>query len=184
MVTIIPFYGDKGEYGCFSNFYKLNPYEYNLPACVHCENIPNKIICNYSEKAIMVCKASLMNDLNNFNNIVNSSNPKITKAYGRCVKNFDNEKWLSIVEFIAYDVLYQKFKSDDNISDILISTDNAILVEASPYDIIWGVGIGINNAKIYDMSKWHGKNILGYALMNVRKQLKNEQLKKMQSPTT
>ena len=53
--------------------------------------------------------------------------------------------------------------------DILISTANAILVEASPYNI--------NNAKIYDMSKWRGKNILGYALMNVREQLKNKQLK-------
>ena len=92
MLTIIPFYGDKGKYGCFSNFYKLNPYEYNLSACVHYKNIPNKI---------MVRKPSSMGGLNDFNNIVNSLNPKTTKAYGCRVKNFDNVKLLSIVEFIA-----------------------------------------------------------------------------------
>lgn len=64
--------------------------------------MPKKIKCNCSEKAIMACKASLMNDDETFY--------KIIKAYGRIVKNFDNDKWLRCVEAIAYDIVYQKLK--------------------------------------------------------------------------
>ena len=56
----------------------------------------------------------------------------------------------------------------------MLSTEDAILVEASPYDKLWGVGLSINNDDIYDIEKWNGANILGYALMKVRTQLRKE----------
>lgn len=178
MTTIIPFYGHnaKSIYACFSNFYKLPYYEYDLPECVYNENIPKTIMCECSEKAIMACKASLMNDSEVFCKILKSKDPRLIKAYGRVVKKFDDELWLNNVEEIAYDIVYQKFKKNENIQEILLSTEDAILVEASPYDKLWGVGLNQNNADIYDISKWRGKNILGYALMKVREQLKNELL--------
>jgi ribA/ribD-fused uncharacterized protein len=75
---------------------------------------------------------------------------------------------------ISYDIVYQKFKKNEYIQKILLSTEDAILVEASPYDKLWGVGLSINNDDIYDNEKWNGANILGYALMKVRAQLRKE----------
>lgn len=178
MTSIIPFYlhNKKNilEYNCFSNFYKLPDYEYELPEFVQNENMPKKIKCNCSEKAIMACKALLMNDDDTFYKIIMAKEPKLIKAYGRTVKNFDNDKWLQYVEAIAYDIVYQKFKKNEYIQKILLSTEDAILVEASPYDKLWGVGLSINNDDIYDNEKWNGANILGYALMKVRAQLRKE----------
>ena len=50
-------------------------------------------------------------------------------------------------------------------------TKNAILVEAAPYDRIWGVGMRSNDPNIRDPKKWKGQNILGFALMKVRENL-------------
>ena len=136
--------------------------------------MPKKIKCNCCEKAIMACKASLMNDDETFYKIIMAKKPKIIKAYGRIVKNFDNDKWLRCVEAIAYYIVYQKFKKNEYIQKILLSTENAILVEASPYNKLWGVGLSINNDDIYDIEKWNGVNILSYALMKVHTQLRNE----------
>jgi predicted NAD-dependent protein-ADP-ribosyltransferase YbiA (DUF1768 family) len=109
MTSIIPFYlhNKKNilEYNCFSNFYKLPDYEYELPEFVQNENMPKKIKCNCSEKAIMACKALLMNDDDTFYKIIMAKEPKLIKAYGRTVKNFDNDKWLQYVEAIAYHMI-------------------------------------------------------------------------------
>ncbi len=58
--------------------------------------------------------------------------------------------------------------------DIALQKGNKILVEASPYDTIWGIGMDANNLDRFDTSKWKGTNLLGKALMEVREKLKKE----------
>ena len=110
-------------------------------------------------------------DLDTFYKIVYSYEPNIIKNYGRQVKNFDDKKWLEAVNDIAYDTVYQKFKKNNYLQKILLSTKDAILVEAALKDKLWGVGIHINDNDIYNIEKWKGKNLLGNTLMEVRKQL-------------
>jgi|TARA_Y100000389_G_C17433382_1_gene504054 ribA/ribD-fused uncharacterized protein len=173
--NMISFYKHTGKYGCLSNFYKTKqPYEFILPECVQNKDVPNIVLCENSEKAIMLCKASLMNDIDMFDEIIKSDDPKIIKALGRKVKNFNDKLWDDNIEKIAYDVVYQKFKKNDDIQQILLSTKNAILAEASPWDCIWGIGMDINDPEINDISKWRGKNLLGYALMKARNTLLQE----------
>ena len=66
-----------------------------------------------------------------------------------------------------------KFRSSEQLATLLKDTAPKVLVEASPYDKIWGVGLGENNDLILDESNWDGMNLLGKALMNVRDQLLN-----------
>jgi ribA/ribD-fused uncharacterized protein len=57
--------------------------------------------------------------------------------------------------------------------DYLMSTGNKILVEASPLDTIWGIGLGRENTKANNPNTWRGKNLLGFALMEVRDEIRN-----------
>jgi len=50
----------------------------------------------------------------------------------------------------------------------LKNTNDRILVEASPVDPIWGIGMAKDHPQINDPSAWKGHNLLGFALMEVR----------------
>ena len=73
---------------------------------------------------------------------------------------------------IAYNVLYQKFTSNDELTQLLLNTNNNIIAEATENDNIWGIGLNINDSKVENPDEWLGKNILGYTLMNVRDTIK------------
>jgi ribA/ribD-fused uncharacterized protein len=64
--------------------------------------------------------------------------------------------------------LLQKFSQDTVLGDRLQMTGNCYLIEASPYDSIWGVGLKADDPDIYDTDKWKGHNLLGHCLMDVR----------------
>jgi ribA/ribD-fused uncharacterized protein len=66
---------------------------------------------------------------------------------------------------------YAKFSQNDELSDELLATGNKILVEASPYDTIWGIGMGEKEPGINDPANWKGLNLLGWSIMLVRKEL-------------
>lgn len=103
--------------------------------------------------------------------ILQTSDPKKQKALGRKVRNFDEKKWderkLDIV--IKGNIL--KFTQNEKLKNELLS-HSKILVEASPYDKIWGVGLHFDDDAILDEKKWQGENLLGIALMEVRNNLK------------
>lgn len=98
--------------------------------------------------------------------ILESNNPKTMKNLGRLVKNFNQEVWDTNKFYIMKTGLIEKFSQNLELKRALLDTNNAILVEASPYDKIWGIGI---NAKDAQKNKpWNGENLLGKALMEVR----------------
>jgi len=69
------------------------------------------------------------------------------------------------------DVNMDKFGSNPYLKDILLSTGNKTIVEASPFDTIWGIGLHWKDDKVLDEKNWNGQNLLGKALMEVRKRL-------------
>ena len=135
---------------------------------------PTSVYCENSEKAIMLNKAALMKDMNNFQKLLKNSEPNICKSIGRCINPFNQEKWNNHINEIAFSVLYDKFTSTEELKNNLLSTNESILVEATNLDKIWGCGININDPLVYKISEWKGTNILGYTLMKVRTVIKKK----------
>ena len=120
----------------------------------------------------MYFKAKFFNDDEKAREIVQfGSNPKIAKKLGREIKGYDEESWSKEREEAMYKAVFLKFSSDKKLSQQLIKTENKILVEGTPVDLIWGVGIKWDDNRILDEKNWKGNNLLGKVLMRVRKDL-------------
>ncbi len=66
-----------------------------------------------------------------------------------------------------------KFSQNEDLKYFLLGTGTQVLVEASPYDRIWGIGLGAEDPKAKHPSTWQGENLLGFALMNAREAIRN-----------
>jgi len=126
-----------------------------------------------SEQAFMWEKALYFNDNTIAEEILHTSSPKVAKELGREIRNFNREKWSEVSYDIMIDVNIAKYTSDPYLEDILLSTGDKTIVEASPTDSIWGIGLHWSDDKVLDESKWQGQNLLGKALMEVRTKLQN-----------
>ena len=103
-----------------------------------------------------------------------ASHPKEMKAYGRAVRGFDKAAWDNACYEIVKKGNLAKFTQNPDLLAFLFTTGNRILVEASPMDRIWGIGMGKNNPDAENPLKWRGRNLLGFALTEVRTQLLKE----------
>lgn len=125
-----------------------------------------------AEHWMMLQKALYFKDEESAKIIMSNPNPDAAKRQGRLVKNFDANKWAEV----AYDLVVagneEKFKQNPDMLKRLLGTGDRVIVEASPYDKIWGIGMGIDHKDIRNPEKWQGENLLGYALMEVRDTLK------------
>ncbi len=120
------------------------------------------------EHYLMAEKARLFSDQDSVTKILNSPTPSAVKALGREVKNFNEEVWIRNRSKIAFNGNIEKFKQNLLLKEFLLSTEDKILVEASPDDSIWGIGLASNHPDALDPNKWNGLNILGFTLMQVR----------------
>lgn len=125
-----------------------------------------------AEQYMMAQKALLFNDKEVFNQIMRENNQKNIKHLGRKVRNFDNKLWEENKSRIVTEGNVLKFSQNKDMLDTLLSTEDDILIEASPYDRIWGIGMKVGDRGIYDPSKWKGENLLGFILMEVRDKLR------------
>lgn len=124
-----------------------------------------------AEQYMMAEKAKLFGDEVIRAEILNTSDPRTCKALGRKVKNFDKAVWDKKKEDIVRNGNFEKFMQNDALRNFLLSTGDKVLVEASPTDLVWGIGLGKNNPDALDPVKWRGENLLGFALMTVRKDM-------------
>ncbi|KND58051.1 hypothetical protein BVER_00316 [Candidatus Burkholderia verschuerenii] len=120
------------------------------------------------EQMMMFSKAKLFDDDAIAQAVLATHLPKEQKALGRKVRGFDLKVWEAKRESIVYVGCREKFAQHPGLRALLLATAPTELVEASPYDVIWGVGLGERHPDITDKSKWRGHNLLGQALMKVR----------------
>jgi ribA/ribD-fused uncharacterized protein len=64
-----------------------------------------------------------------------------------------------------------KFTQNEDLGAFLRATGRRVLVEASPRDRIWGIGMGASNPDAQVPARWRGNNLLGFALMDAREAL-------------
>lgn len=128
---------------------------------------------NSTEQYMMAQKALLFNDTNSHKLIMVSKSPKNIKELGRAVKNFIKEEWILTAKDIVYAGNSAKFQQSNFLKEQLIKTAPKILVEASPYDIVWGVGLHENDVLINNPKNWRGTNWLGEVLTKLRNDLIN-----------
>ncbi|RFS18900.1 DUF1768 domain-containing protein [Chitinophaga silvatica] len=126
-----------------------------------------------AEHWMMACKAKLFNDRQIFEKILKTPSPSSVKSLGRKVSNFDAGVWDNQKFNMVVEGNYHKFSQHQPLKNFLLNTGNKILVEASPYDSIWGIGMSASHPDINNPENWKGRNLLGYALMVVRDQLKS-----------
>jgi len=121
-----------------------------------------------AEQYMMAQKAVLFNDMVVYDRIMNSDNPAEYKKLGRLIHNFDEEIWNSRKCEIVIKGNVAKFSQNPELTEFILKTGNRILVEASPYDRIWGIGLSQNNGDVFNPLKWNGTNLLGFCLMEAR----------------
>lgn len=126
------------------------------------------------EQYMMAEKARLFEDHSVLLKIMNEKNPKAIKALGREVRYFDELVWDENKYEIVVRGNYAKFSQNRYLKEYLLGTEGRILVEASPYDCVWGIGKRVGDVGIEDPRTWKGKNMLGFALMEVRDWIKED----------
>ena len=126
---------------------------------------------NCAEQYMMAEKARLFNDDERLAKIMAETSPQKQKKWGRQVTPFNKIQWDSV----AFDVVVKgnlaKFSQNEDALRVLLATQGKELVEAAPRDLIWGIGLGVNNPRAMDKKNWRGQNKLGQALMKVREEL-------------
>ncbi len=93
------------------------------------------------------------------------------KALGRSVQNYNETIWNGLRQIIVYKGLTQKFKQNEELKNLLLSTGTSILAETAVKDTIWGIGLSMQDENRFNIYKWRGQNLLGFALMEVRDEL-------------
>lgn len=125
---------------------------------------------------MMYQKALLMGDTDTGALILATKDPKKIKQLGQRVKPWDESKWLENRCRIMYEGLMGKFTQNTELKERLLSTGQKILVEASPLDKIWGIGLDGKSPDARHPLRWKGLNLLGRVLMQVREDLRMQEL--------
>jgi len=120
------------------------------------------------EQYMMYRKARMFGDNEIAYKIMETDDPKTQKDLGRLVKNYDDKVWSEYRFDIMVDGLFEKFNQIPKLKQALLDTGDTILAEASPYDLVWGIGWLATDPQAQDQEKWRGQNLLGKVLMKVR----------------
>ena len=124
-----------------------------------------------AEQYMMYCKAMFFDDVDVALQIMETENPREQKALGRKVSSFDADSWSNVAQAIVKEGTRAKFSQNPDLLEKLVATVGTTLVEASPYDKIWGIGLRETDLKCLDRSTWRGTNWLGEILTEVRIEL-------------
>ncbi len=124
-----------------------------------------------AEHYMMVSKARLFGDESRVTRILANPSPSGAKALGRAISTYNEEVWTASRYGLVVDGNLAKFDQNPALLAYLIATGDSILVEASPMDRIWGIGLAAGDDNARRAAHWKGMNLLGFALMDVRDRL-------------
>lgn len=129
------------------------------------------VFYRYAEQFMMAEKARLFHDDIAYNKVMDAMSPMVMKRVGRSVRGYDEHTWAAYRFDAVVRGNFAKFSQNDELREYLLSTGSAVLVEASPKDKIWGIGLDAEKATKISEKDWPGQNLLGKALMRVREML-------------
>ena len=139
-----------------------------------CRFIVNEQMYSSAEHFMMAAKARLFGDETTRTAILAAADPGAAKSLGRKVRGFEPTVW----DAARFDIVtagnVAKFGQDDRLRAYLLATGDEILVEASPVDAVWGIGLPAAHADARTPERWPGQNLLGFALMRARGILRGE----------
>lgn len=121
-----------------------------------------------AEHYMMAHKAWLFGDEETAARILAAAHPSEAKALGRRVRGFDEDRWAAHRFEIVVRGSIAKFGQHPELRDFLLSTRERVLVEASPNDRVWGIGLAASDERAASPATWQGLNLLGFALMAAR----------------
>lgn len=156
--SVICFHNPGEENGYLSNWY-LSDF------------VVDEVRFSSMEQYMMYQKAIVFGDKAIAKNILAVTDAAEIKALGRKVSNYEDVVWNGVRQIIIYRGLLEKFRQNKELAELLLATGDAILVECAVKDRIWGIGLNMRDDDRFDMRKWKGQNLLGFALMEVRKSL-------------
>ena len=128
----------------------------------------NDVYYPTAEHYMMAEKARLFSDDAILAKILDAPHPGAAKKLGRQVRNFDHSAWREARYPIVVKGNTAKFSQNEALGSFLLNTGQRVLVEASPVDRIWGIGLAADDPRAVDPELWQGLNLLGFALMEVR----------------
>ena len=118
-----------------------------------------------AEHYMMAHKAWLFGDAETAARILAAAHPGEAKALGRKVRGFGEAVWAAHRFEIVVRGNIAKFGQNSELRDFLLSTRDRVLVEASPRDPVWGIGLAASDERAASPATWRGLNLLGFALM-------------------
>jgi ribA/ribD-fused uncharacterized protein len=121
-----------------------------------------------AEHFMMAEKARLFADGETRSRILNAPSPDAAKRLGREVRGFNEDTWAASRFDIVVRASVAKFQQNVSLARFLRGTNGRVLVEASPVDSIWGIGLAADVPDATNPEKWRGLNLLGFALMRAR----------------
>ena len=155
---IIGFHNPDEEYGYLSNWYRSD-FE------------KDGIRFSSMEQYMMYQKALCFRDEKIAAEILKTDDVGRIKELGCQVSNYNESRWNGMRQILVYEGLLAKFAQNEELKAHLKSTGDAILAECAVKDRIWGIGLSMKDPDRLDVKKWHGTNLLGYALMIVRERV-------------
>ena len=137
-----------------------------------CPFVHNGKQYNCSEQYMMYMKARMFKDIEVGEMIMDQEHPYKQKFLGRQVRGFVESTWNAKCKDIMVEGLVSKFMQDTYCLNTLLDTGDKIIVEASPTDKIWGIGLAEDDPRAQNPKQWQGKNWLGDVLMKVRNEIR------------
>jgi hypothetical protein len=130
-----------------------------------------------TEQGFMFLKALFFKDFETAEKIINTDDPDKCRRLGRQVKNYEENAWDRVRYALFYDLNLQKYSQDYNLKSKLMSPEfkDKKFVEASPIDLIWGIGMGEWDKGVTNENKWKGQNYLGRIITTIRDRLEKEE---------
>lgn len=127
-----------------------------------------------TEQYIMYRKCLAFGDNVCASAVRNTDDPQEQQNLGRKANGYVDCVWAGMRQIVAFQGLFAKFSQNEDLKQKLLDTGTAWLVECAYSDTTWACGIRLTDDARFDTANWRGQNLLGFALMEVRRMLREQ----------